>query len=122
MTDPVASRGTAPPDLFAARVRVTRDRYARLVQEFHVDVGCRPHVEANPDGTGSLQIFASAAQIQELRAAGFEVDQGENASELGRKAQAEIGKGDRFEGGRVTPRGLGRKPGRDGGTTGGAAR
>ena len=122
MNDPVASRDAAPPDLYAARVAVTRDTYARLVQEFHVDVGCRPDVEVRPDGTGSLQIFATAAQIQALRAAGFQVEQGENASERGRKAQAEIGKGDRFEGGRVTPRGLGRKPGEDGGSKGGAAR
>lgn len=122
MNDPEAPRDEAPPDLFAARVSVTRDTYARLVQEFHVDVGCRPHVEVSPDGTGSLQIFASAAQIQALRAAGFRVEQGENASELGRKAQAEIGKGDRFEGGRVTPRGLGRKPGDGGGSKEGATR
>ena len=122
MNDPEAPRDAAPPDLFAARVSVTRETYARLVQEFQVDVGCRPHVEVSPDGTGSLQIFASAAQIQALRAAGFLIEQGENASELGRKAQAEIGKGDRFEGGRVTPRGLGQKPGGGGGSRGGATR
>jgi hypothetical protein len=37
---------------------------------------------------------------------------GENVSEFGRQRMAEISKVDRFEGGRVPPRGLGAKPDR----------
>jgi hypothetical protein len=34
---------------------------------------------------------------------------GENAAELAKQRMEEVGRGDRFEGGRVAPRGLGRK-------------
>jgi hypothetical protein len=105
-----------PPDLFSARVIVTRETYPKLVQEFHLDLGCRPHVEMLPDGSGSLLVYATDERIRELQAAGYEVKKEENASELGRRAQAEVGTGDRFEGGRVAPRGSGQKAqGRKGG-------
>ena len=50
-------------------------------------------------------------QIADLRAAGFAVAVGDNESAAGRARQADIGQGDRFEGGRVPPRGIGRKVG-----------
>ncbi len=99
-----------PPDLFSARVTVTRETYPKLIQAFDLDVGCRPHVEVLPDGTGSLLVYATEERIRELQAAGYEVKVGENVSELGRRAQSEVGGGDRFEGGRIAPRGLGQKP------------
>jgi hypothetical protein len=85
-----------------------------------VDHGCRgARVEVNPDGTGTVLVYATAERIAELRAAGYKVEQGENVSELGRQRQKEVGQGDRFEGGRVAPHGLGTKPGR--GREGGSA-
>ena len=64
----------------------------------------------------SCYAFAPEDQIREIQAAGYSVEVGENVSATARERQAEVGKGDRFEGGRVPPRGLGRKPGgRNGG-------
>lgn len=100
-----------PPDLFATRITVTRESFDSLLKKFDLDVGCRPHVHANPDGTGTLTAFATRERIRELEAAGYVVEVGENASELGRRRQEEVGKGDRFEGGRIVPRGLGRQGG-----------
>ena len=99
------------PDLFEVRITVTQDNFATLVETYALDLGCRPHIEMNPDGTGTLQAFASEERIRELEAAGYRVEQGENVSALGRERQKEVGVGDRFQGGRVTPRGLARKPG-----------
>lgn len=99
------------PDLFEVRITVTQDDFATLIETYPLDLGCRPHIEMNPDGTGTLQAFASEERIRQLEGAGYRVEQGENVSALGRERQKEVGVGDRFQGGRVTPRGLGGKPG-----------
>jgi hypothetical protein len=102
------------------RITVTRESFDSLLKKFDLDVGCRPHVHAAADGMGILTAFATRDRIRELESAGYTVEVGENASELGRRRQEEVGKGDRFEGGRVVPRGLGEKT--DDGGQGGAAR
>src|ERR1051325_4578458 len=95
------------PDLFEVRITVSQEDFTELMQKFPLDLGCRPHIEMNPDGTGTLQAFASEERIRELEAAGYTVEQGENVSAVGRERQKEVGVGDRFQGGRVLPRGLG---------------
>jgi hypothetical protein len=103
------------PDLYAARITGRPETFARLRREFELDVGCRaPHFEVNPDGSGTMLVYATEERIRELQAAGYRVETGENVSELGRERQKEVGEGDRFKGGRVTPRGLGAKTGRGG--------
>lgn len=128
MNDQIESGGSnqsqrneaVPPDLYAARVTGSRETLAKLMQTFELDVGCRhPHVEPNPDRTATLLVFATKERIRELQDAGYKVETGENVSEIGRQRQKEVGEGDRFEGGRVAPRGLGEKPGH--GRKGGSA-
>src|SRR5947209_19567481 len=102
-----------PPDLYAAQINGSPETFAKLRQEFELDVGCRaPHFEVNPDGSGTMLVYATEERIRELRAAGYRVEVGENVSELGRQRQKEVGEGDRFKGGRVTPRGLAEKTAR----------
>jgi hypothetical protein len=60
-------------------------------------------------GKGNELFYATEERIRELQAAGYSIAVGENVSALGRERQAEVGKGDRFKGGRITPRGLGEK-------------
>ncbi len=115
-----SSSDAVQPDLFAVRITVTRESFDSLLNKFDLDVGCRPHLHATPDGTGILSAFATTDRIRELESAGYVVEVGENASELGRRRQEEVGKGDRFEGGRIVPRGLGEKT--DDGGQGGSAR
>jgi hypothetical protein len=107
-----AQHDEIPPDRFAVSVVVAPESFETLMEGFDLDVGDRPRIESNPDGTGMLFAFAPEPQIRELEAAGYRVEVGENVSEVGRHRQAEVGGGDRFEGGRVPPRGLGTKPGR----------
>jgi hypothetical protein len=112
--NPSQPNEVVPPDLYAARVTGSREALAKLMQTFELDVGCRhPHVEPNPDRTATLVVYVTDERIREIQAAGYKVERGENVSALGRERQKEVGKGDRFEGGRVAPRGLGEKPGRD---------
>ena len=106
-----------PPDLFEARVTGSRETIDKLMKEPGLDLGCRPHPEVHPDGTGTLLFYASEDRIARLEADGYKLERGENVSELGRQRLKEVGEGDRFEGGRVTPHGLGNKTdqGRKGG-------
>lgn len=108
-------RDDLPPDVFSIRIAVTTESLVELLGRVDLDVGDRPLVEAGPEGTGTLLAFAPAGQIAELESSGYRVETVANLSELGRSRQAEVGQGDRFEGGRVAPRGLGAKPGRDDG-------
>jgi hypothetical protein len=98
-------------DLFAIRVHVTPERAGELLQRGDIDFGDRPHIRPNPDGTGILELFATRGQVADLEAQGHQLEVGENVSAHARERVAEVGQGDRFEGGRTPPRGLGRKVG-----------
>jgi hypothetical protein len=113
--------GEVPPDRFAVKISVRPDTFTELIRKIALDVGDRPHIEPGPDGSGTLYAFAPEEQIRELEAAGYAVEVGENVSETGRARMAEVPQGDRFDGGRIPPRGLGAKPGRQSGK-GGPAR
>jgi hypothetical protein len=101
-----------PPDLYAVKVTGSPEALTKLLQTFELDVGCR-HAQHEPAAgrNAVLLVFASRQRIGEIQAAGYSDEIGENVSAQARERQAEVGKGDRFEGGRVPPRGLGRKPG-----------
>ena len=112
-TDESKRNEPIPPDFYAARITGSREMLAKVLQEARLDFGCRPHAKLNLDGSATLEVYATEARIAELQAAGYQVERRENVSALGRERRSEIGKGDRFEGGRIAPRGLGEKPGRD---------
>jgi hypothetical protein len=101
-----------PADRFAIKVRVTPESLAELLGRFDLDVGDRPHVEPAADASGTLYAFAPEDQIREIEGAGYAVEIGENVSATGRQRMGELAVGDRFEGGRIPPKGLGEKPGR----------
>jgi hypothetical protein len=78
MTDPAQGgapesqdRRWTPPDLFEARIKGTPESFAELLKRFDLDVGCRPHVHPNDDGTGTLTAFATQERIGEIQAAGY---------------------------------------------------
>lgn len=98
-------------DQFAVRVRVTREQADALLRRGGFDFGDHPRITENPDGTGNLDLFPSRSQIDSLRAEGYDVDVGHNLSARARERVTEFTEGDRFEGGKVPPRGLGRKIG-----------
>jgi len=96
------------PDKYEARVRGSPDAIRSLLEKFDVDVGCRrPHIDQNKDGSLTLLFYASEAQLDEIGRAEFTVERGDNVSAIGRERQSEIGKGDRFDGGKRKPTGIG---------------
>jgi hypothetical protein len=125
MTDQTAddSGPDRADDRFAVKVKGNKEQINQLLREGDIDIGDHPNVADNRDGTGSLDAFLTSRQIETLRADGYEVSIGDNLSEQARVRLAEVGKGDRYDGGRIAPEGLGRKIGRNaGGATGKAAR
>lgn len=111
-TDKAQEHHDTPPDLYEVRITGSRETIAKVLREFELDVGCRhAHVEPNPDRTATLLAYASEDRVRELQTAGYKVEKGENVSAVGRRRQEEVGQGDRFEGGRRAPTGLGEKRG-----------
>jgi hypothetical protein len=61
------------------------------------------------DGGFYLDVYVPGQRIQELQRHDLRFEVIENASEIGRARQKEVGVGDRFDGGTIAPRGLGKK-------------
>ena len=61
----------------------------------------------------AVDMFVNKGQIAYLKKTGWKFDVQENLSEVGRRRQLEVGKGDRFEGGKKPPKGLGKKTGKE---------
>src|SRR6266702_923204 len=96
-------------DVFGVRVKVTRGQAETLLRRGGLDFGDRPNIRENPDGTSSLNLFVTRADIETFRAEGYEIEVGANLSARARDRLAEVGQGDRFDGGRIPPQGIGRK-------------
>jgi hypothetical protein len=99
------------PDVFLTLLRTAgkndKDALARFLQQESMEPG-----RAQPDAKGagaSFHVFATDAQIEKMRAAGWQPEVKENLSETGRLRQREVALGDRFKGGRMPPLGLGKK-------------
>lgn len=109
----VPDAGDPLPDVFDSRLIGPEREVDAAVVRYGLDVGCRHgQAERVAGGRIALQIFASEATLGALGADGLEIERGENVSALGRERQSEIGKGDRFEGGKFAPTGLGELDGR----------
>src|SRR5918996_1405567 len=98
-------------DVFAVRVTATEAQAHELVSRGEFDFGDRPHFGETAGGRGRLDLFLTRSQIEALRVEGYEVEIASNQSARWRERVSEVGPGDRFEGGAVPPRGLGRKIG-----------
>lgn len=111
----MADKDAKPPgderdgDIFAVQAKVTEEQAIDLLGRGGLDYGDRPNFAPSPDGTGSLDLFVSREQIERLRDDGIEVDIVNNQSARARERLADVGEGDRFDGGKVAPTGIGRK-------------
>lgn len=82
---------------------------AKLVREFRLDIAGAGGVRRQPDDTVRMEAYVPEQVLDNLREAGGFFEIIENATEVGKERQKEVGRGDRFEGGKIAPRGLGRK-------------
>lgn len=113
----MANKDARPPgeeqdgDIFAVRAKVTEEQALELIGRGGLDYGDRPNFDPSPDGQGNLDLFVSRAQMEGLKTDGIEVEVVNNQSARARERMAEVGEGegDRFEGGKIAPTGIGRK-------------
>ncbi|MCX5214583.1 hypothetical protein OG689_35915 [Kitasatospora sp. NBC_00240] len=78
-----------------------------LLRDARPDVGGRP--SQGEDGRVSIDAYVPSDQVSALEREGVHLEEIENASEAGRRAQAEVGVGDRFAPDDACPRGLAEK-------------
>lgn len=85
-----------------------RDTLAKLAKEHGLSMASiRPRRQ--PDGTLRVEAYVPPEMLERLQKKDAVLEIIEDATEVGRQRQKEVGKGDRFEGGKKVPRGLGKK-------------
>lgn len=95
-----------PADKYSVRILTGNRKDAQsLIRDRGLDLVKTEVLDG--DERVQLTFFINEQEIADLRKAGYTLDVGENVSELGLKRQSEVAEGDRFEGGRVAPKGLG---------------
>jgi hypothetical protein len=83
------------------------DSLQRVLSLDGVDAGCRPRPRWTPEGI-EIELFVEADALPELTSdPALSVEVGENVMEEAQARLAEVGVGDRFDGGRIAPRGIG---------------
>ncbi len=85
-----------------------RDALAKCRQEFRLDLG-GGGPRRMPDGTVTTDAYVPEALLAKLKHAGVDFKVLEDMTATGEARQKQVGKGDRFEGGKKAPRGLGKK-------------
>ncbi len=98
--------GGPPPDKYSVAIIIYERKEAQsLVRERGLDL---VQTEVLEDGKRyRLTFYLNKKEIEELCECGYKLEVGENVSELGIRRQSEVGKGDRFDGGRIAPKGMG---------------
>jgi len=98
----------APGKNYRVLLEVSPHESLRNMRGFRLDHCCMPQPPADQGGTQRLHAFATGATIAALRKAGRTVKVLADADAEGKRMQKLIAKGDRFQGGRSTPRGVGK--------------
>lgn len=94
------------PERLEGSVRVADEEALRRLFQQPLDFGCRPSATREPDGGFTVPVIGSAQALEALKQQeGLEV----RVLERPKERSAEVGEGDRFEGGTVLPRGFGRQ-------------
>lgn len=101
----MADQGEGDPEYrLSGSVIVGNEEGLRELLRRPLDFGCKPVVMRLPDGRFQVTVIGTEATLLDLAGPQLEV-----AVHRGQEGPTEVGQGDRFDGGRVAPRGLGRK-------------
>jgi hypothetical protein len=85
-----------------------RETLAKLVKEHSLDVG-GGGARRLPDGTVTMEAYVNQEILGRLKRGKQVFKILEDLTEVGKQRRKEVGKGDRFEGGKKVPHGLGKK-------------
>lgn len=95
-------------DKFRAELYVPDiEQFKKLAETYVLDID---HLHGRSEKKGvEATVFVTERQIKALEGEKVSIKVYENVSEIGRQRQKEVSKGDRFEGGKIAPKGLGIK-------------
>ena len=79
-----------------------------LIRQEELDLNCGGAKQSR-EGEWQLEAFVSPEVASRLSAAGYRIEIDDQAAQRAAERRSEVARGDRFEGGRVPPRGLGKK-------------
>src|SRR5215213_3617201 len=92
--------------VYASNLKSLRE----IVRTYPLDYGCRPHAVSDPTGRYYTIALVSEAEMDRLRGKDLDVRYLFDQVSGDRTAEATIGKGDRFNEGRIPPQGVGTQP------------
>lgn len=97
----------------ASQVRITisadsLDQLREIIRREEMDLNCGG-AKRTPDGAWAVEAYVTEQTAATLEKAGVQVEIDREFGERAAARGAEAGAGDRFQNGRVPPRGLGRK-------------
>lgn len=95
----------------AYRVRIHAATRASLrdLPLARMDIGCTGGIRERPEGGVTLDAYVAETVLEEIRKTRCTVEILGDAAEELKRAQAQVGKGNRFKGAQWIPRGLGKK-------------
>jgi hypothetical protein len=99
--------GSVMPNLPQFHIRVLLQSHESLrefLSRWPIDCGCHPRLKKDQRGGYSLNGVVSAPVLQEIRDSGQKCEVLRHIAQL--SYEGLVGKGDRFDGGRVVPHGL----------------
>jgi hypothetical protein len=102
----------AVPERLEGSVRVADDEALRRLFAQPLDFGCRPSAIREEGGGYTVPVIGSPQALEDLRKLGFELSVLDPPPER----TTDVGTGDRFNGGKIVPRGFGQKVGGGGAT------
>jgi hypothetical protein len=82
---------------------------AELMRKFRLDIWGAGGPRRLPDGTISMEAYVPEEVMDQLKKEGVDFEIIEDATKVGKERRKEVGRGDRFKSGKITPHGLGRK-------------
>lgn len=84
------------------------EKLRELIRQEELDLNCGG-AKKTADGKWTVEAFVADEVIPRLRQAGVTVDVDREFTNRSAARRGEVGRGDRFKGGRTPPRGIGKK-------------
>jgi hypothetical protein len=85
-----------------------QDSLLKHIKDYQLEIG-GGGTRRLPQGGFGIDVYVAGARVEELQRNNLVFEVIENATTIGRERQKEVGTGDRFAGGTIAPRGLGKK-------------
>jgi hypothetical protein len=101
--------GEKPEKTYRVRILAPERDLFRELPLSRMDIGCTGGIRQQPDGAFALEAYVGESVLEEIGRTRCKAEILADAAEELKRAQAQVGQGNRFKGENRTPRGLGKK-------------